>query len=761
MRILLQNISTTVLSIDVALGPPGGPIQTVFRENLIPSETIDVGDFATVEMLSRNAQIQSLVTRGFLTIQTILEPSDLFTLSEIPTPPPSSVDNAVHIYVDNVAGSDANRGTFDQPVQTINEAVRRQKRWLERDEDRHSVIEVLNGNGSYAEDVDISLVRIPRRRVHMRGDIASQTISKSGTVTSATANTVTDTAATLIPQPVNVTGVVIIDHGTTNDGTGTLAFTFVGTLLSWQAPTVGSPGPAVNVGAGGTFTLFGGDAQTFIRVTVTGGSLPGSNQSDVVSVVNWFGRIVRIYDNATPATKIATERYQSIRSYTNNSFNSVLAQTFGAPPSTPIATWVYEILMPAARITGSPTGVPAAAPLQVSMPWTSAPLNTILNGPASPGWPRATAAVVLAWLRVSNDDTAAPGALLSQGGLIRNVGCVFDGNHGGAAIRGGGIDHGLDSDATGDAVFGLVGANTWKFFHARSLYKVVTSTTKPALELIDSRLSTGPMCFGSQIAIFAEWSKLDLSQGGALYRGQIQDVSSVVQMLLGSTGNGFLFRGINTVPALAACVAMSREAHVSFRAGSFTEFMDCDLPCVHNFSLNSATFDTATVGLVLTRHRAAVAIIREGTNVRVNANAVGAAGNWTPELLCDGPNAVFTTAIGGVREISFGSAVITGSGTLAYTAAGQTLTWTAPGDAAGAPVAVGAGGSFDIPSLTALMQFRVHVRPELLPAGNVSTAVAVSNHGLATGTFASIGATAGGDRTPVVGTNSGARIHRV
>ena len=89
-------------------------------------------------------------------------------------------------------------------------------------------------------------------------------------------------------QPINVTGVSISVIGsTTVDGNGTLSFTFVGTLLAWQAPGAGAPGAAQNVGAGGTFTLAGGDGST-ITVVVVAGSLPGVNQSDVITITTTF-----------------------------------------------------------------------------------------------------------------------------------------------------------------------------------------------------------------------------------------------------------------------------------------------------------------------------------------------------------------------------------------------------------------------------------------------------------------------------------------
>lgn len=86
-------------------------------------------------------------------------------------------------------------------------------------------------------------------------------------------------------QPGTITGVVIVGVSGGMAGSGTLTFTFVGTLLSWQAPGVGAPGVAQNVGAGGVFELDGGagSGQT-LRVVVTAGGLPGANQVNVLVI---------------------------------------------------------------------------------------------------------------------------------------------------------------------------------------------------------------------------------------------------------------------------------------------------------------------------------------------------------------------------------------------------------------------------------------------------------------------------------------------
>ena len=87
-------------------------------------------------------------------------------------------------------------------------------------------------------------------------------------------------------SPVNVTGVVIDDvPADSGEGSATLAFTFTGTTLAYTAPG-GSAGQAVDVSADGTYELYSNDTAKYMIVTVTAASLPGSDQSDTITLTN-------------------------------------------------------------------------------------------------------------------------------------------------------------------------------------------------------------------------------------------------------------------------------------------------------------------------------------------------------------------------------------------------------------------------------------------------------------------------------------------
>ena len=89
-------------------------------------------------------------------------------------------------------------------------------------------------------------------------------------------------------QPVNVTGVALKRIPTSRGGAYQLAFTLAGTTLAWGG------GTAVNVSAGGDFTLTATDGSQALA-TVTAGSLPGADAADNITLPHVFcGRIAEV-----------------------------------------------------------------------------------------------------------------------------------------------------------------------------------------------------------------------------------------------------------------------------------------------------------------------------------------------------------------------------------------------------------------------------------------------------------------------------------
>lgn len=113
----------------------------------------------------------------------------------------------------------------------------------------------------------------------------------------------------------------------------------------------------------------------------------------------------------------------------------------------------------------------------------------------------------------------------------------------------------------------------------------------------------------------------------------------------------------------------------------------------------------------------------------------GGAGNTDPNLSLGGvisstrwlSQNTSGVTIAGVT-VNDAAANTVGSGTLAYTVSGQTLTWTPPGGAAGSAVPTSTNGTYIIRGSGATAGYlRVTIVAASLPAGNVSNTVVVSN----------------------------------
>ena len=95
-------------------------------------------------------------------------------------------------------------------------------------------------------------------------------------------------------QPVNITGIKMYHMSKENpfgDPTGTLTYTYDaggGHTLQWTPPS-GSIGTAVIISADGQYQLFGADPTKSIKVRVTYADLPGSSQSDAITVTGLNG----------------------------------------------------------------------------------------------------------------------------------------------------------------------------------------------------------------------------------------------------------------------------------------------------------------------------------------------------------------------------------------------------------------------------------------------------------------------------------------
>ena len=85
------------------------------------------------------------------------------------------------------------------------------------------------------------------------------------------------------------------------------------------------------------------------------------------------------------------------------------------------------------------------------------------------------------------------------------------------------------------------------------------------------------------------------------------------------------------------------------------------------------------------------------------------------------------TQLSGVNIASIDQATVAGSGSLVFTAAGTTATWSAPGGGtAGVAVNIGAGGQFTLTSGTIARTITINVIAELLPLVNATASIIVT-----------------------------------
>lgn len=104
----------------------------------------------------------------------------------------------------------------------------------------------------------------------------------------------------IVAQPVNATGVVVHRTALSRGGSKTLAFTATGTTLAYGG------GAAMNVGAGGDFTLTAADGSS-IMVSVTAASLPVADKTDAVQLRHVkAGRIIEVPSAGTAYVEVIT-----------------------------------------------------------------------------------------------------------------------------------------------------------------------------------------------------------------------------------------------------------------------------------------------------------------------------------------------------------------------------------------------------------------------------------------------------------------------
>jgi len=142
--------------------------------------------------------------------------------------------------------------------------------------------------------------------------------------------------------PLNVTGVTIDFTSEKNaDGSGTLTYTNTGQTLTWQDSEDSNPGIAVAVGAGGAFAIYSESNGKWLEVTVSAGSLSGSDQSD--TIVLSTKEQIRLPDAIGAQTFAGATRYFA-EIHKNESSMSALSYGFYIQAPTDTSTTLVDAL---------------------------------------------------------------------------------------------------------------------------------------------------------------------------------------------------------------------------------------------------------------------------------------------------------------------------------------------------------------------------------------------------------------------------------
>lgn len=130
--------------------------------------------------------------------------------------------------------------------------------------------------------------------------------------------------------PVNITGVTV-DYvsGKNGEGSGTLTFTSSGQTLQWTPPG-GSIGTAVSIGSDGSYLIEGAsDACKSLRVTVVAASLPGSNQTDSITLAREYNKQ---FDNVSSSEATAGD----------TEYRALMIRNVNAAAISDLAVYIYD-----------------------------------------------------------------------------------------------------------------------------------------------------------------------------------------------------------------------------------------------------------------------------------------------------------------------------------------------------------------------------------------------------------------------------------
>lgn len=101
----------------------------------------------------------------------------------------------------------------------------------------------------------------------------------------------TEVIASQSATGITMTGITARFAGGNPEGIGTLTFVSATKMASWTVAG-GTPGPAVNIGADGSYALFGNSDVGLLVIDVVNASLPVADDTDPVTIANVFNELI-------------------------------------------------------------------------------------------------------------------------------------------------------------------------------------------------------------------------------------------------------------------------------------------------------------------------------------------------------------------------------------------------------------------------------------------------------------------------------------
>ena len=177
-----------------------------------------------------------------------------------------------------------------------------------------------------------------------------QAASIGGAISTAGGGLVLSQSAT---APTTITGVTINDAAGNSVGAGVLAYDSTALTLRWTPPS-GTAGTVVDVSADGDYAVQGANDTGYLDVTVVAASLPGSSQTNTITIANQTNKM---FDDVSKAESLAGDtEYRCFYVKNAHASDTMIGTKLWIETNTPGQDIVQVALDPAGK-NGTPSAI--------------------------------------------------------------------------------------------------------------------------------------------------------------------------------------------------------------------------------------------------------------------------------------------------------------------------------------------------------------------------------------------------------------------